>query len=214
MKIKGAIHICQVGQWKRSLTMILDNLKESGLYDATDSIDFCVVTNGEIDTTLQLPKSSYMLMGPTHLYERPTLLHLRNLAETDKEEVYYWYVHTKGLRWFGTEKESNVIDWINLLIYWNITQWKRAVASLTEGYETYGCNEHKDSVNPRHYSGNFWWSKSSHLKTLPATIGPEYNDPEFWSINTNTKWYCVFRSGLEGMGHYSSRYPPSKYQSL
>jgi hypothetical protein len=211
MKIRGVIHVCQIGDWKRSLTMILNELKSSGLYDITENIDFCIVSNEKVDTSFQISKTTCRFMGPTHLYERPALLHLRSLAETDSEEVYYWYVHTKGLRWFGTDKEDNVVDWIKLLLYWNITQWEKAVQSLDNGYDTYGCNQYQDSVHPSHYSGNFWWSRSSYLKTLPSIIGPNYNDPEFWIVNPTTKLYCVFRSGLEGMGHYTSRYSSKHY---
>jgi hypothetical protein len=192
--------------------MLLNELKSSGLYDATDHIDFCIVSDSTIDTSFQLPKTSCLFMGNIHQYERPTLLHLRKLADADEEEVMYWYIHTKGLRWFGTDRESNVIDWINLLLYWNIVQWRRAIVAL-ETHDTYGCNQYSDSKNPSHYSGNFWWSKSTHLKTLPVSIGPAYNDPEYWVITPATKMYCVFKSGLEGMGHYYNRYPSSIYRS-
>ena len=214
MKIRGIIHICQTGDWKRSLKMILAELKSSGLYEATENIDFCIVSDTEVDTSFQLPKSRCIFMGSTQLYERPALLHLRSLAAADEEEVCYWYVHTKGLRWFGTNKEANVIDWIKLLLYWNVDQWKRAINVLGKGYDTYGCNQYEDAYNPSHYSGNFWWSKSSYLKTLSDTIGPKYNDPEFWIIRPTTKLYCVFKSGLEGMGHYDARYPEHHYRPL
>jgi len=208
MRIRGVIHICQRGEWKRSLNMLLSELRKSGLYDATEHIYFCIVTDGPADTSFVLPKSRCMYMGAPPVYERSTLLYTRSLAEADEEDVFYWYLHTKGIRWFGTERELNVIDWIQLLLYWNVTQWKTAVHALQQGYDTYGCNQTYDPVN--HYSGNFWWATSRYLKRLPATIGSEYNDPEFWIMQSSPRWFCVFRSGLEGMGHYFNRYPLSR----
>lgn len=211
VKIRGVLHVCQVGDWKRSLSILMKSIMSSGLYDASESIDFCVLSpQGVVDALPQLPKTRIHWMGTPALYERPTLLHLRSKAVNDADPVYYWYVHTKGLRWFGTEREQPVLDWIQLLLYWNVDKWKKAVTELDTGFDVYGCNQTDVPIN--HYSGNFWWSTSSYLKTLPDTIGDGYNDPEFWIMRSNPKWACAFRSGLEGMGHYFNRYSPILYK--
>lgn len=209
MKIKGVIHICQVGDWKRSLSILMKSILSSGLYDVSESIDFCILSHRLEDVQCSLPKVNIYYKGHPALYERPSLLHLHEKSSRDIEEVYYWYLHTKGLRWFGTDRERNVLDWIDLLLYWNVHKWKEAVLQLGDGFDVYGCNQTFIPVN--HYSGNFWWAKSSYIKTLPNTIGSEYNDPEFWIMKSQPKWYCVFRSGLEGMGHYFNRYPSTLY---
>ena len=210
-RIRGVIHVCQIGPWKRSLTMLMRAIVKSGLYDVSESIELCIVTNTAPVIDIGLPKIKSILVGRPHEYERPTLLRLRSNAEQDTDEVFYWYVHTKGLRWFGTPKEENIIDWIDLLLHWNIYEWKQAVSALESGYHTYGCNQTNIPIN--HYSGNFWWSCSSHIRRLPKTIENGYNDPEFWITRpSDTRWMCIFRSGLEGMGHYDSRYPRNNYQ--
>ena len=211
MKIRGVVHICQLGEWRRSLSILMKSIVSSGLYDVSESIDFCVLSPREVPDDIQmLPKTSVRCVGTPALYERPTLLHLRNKAASDEDQVYYWYVHTKGLRWFGTEREQPVLDWIQLLLFWNVQQWKKAAAELDNGFDVYGCNQTNVPIN--HYSGNFWWATSSYLKTLPDTIGDGYNDPEFWIMRSNPKWSCVFRSGLEGMGHYFNKYPSILYK--
>lgn len=209
MRIRGVVHICQLGDWKRSLSMLMKSIVSSGLYDISESIDFCVVSNNFEHIQIGLPKIHQYYKGPASLYERPALLHLREKATSDTEEVYYWYLHTKGLRWFGTEREENVLDWIELLLYWNVQKWKEAVKQLQNGYDVYGCNQTYAPIN--HYSGNFWWSSSSYLKTLPDRIDEGYNDPEFWIMRSSPRWFCVHRSGLEGMGHYFHRYPSLLY---
>ena len=203
MKIRGVIHICQKGEWKRSFEILVKSLYLSGLLETTEKIDLCVVSDTEMDTSVFLPKSTYQFMGPCELYERPSLLHLRSLAEQDTEDVYYWYLHTKGLRWFGTKIQQNVLDWIQIMLYWNVILWKKAVYSLQYGYDTYGINYDKN-----HYSGNFWWSKSSHLKKLPSTIGQEYTDPEFWITQTSPK---IFYPYLSNFNHYHFAFPIERY---
>jgi len=214
MKIRGVIHICQKGDWKRALRMLVDGLYSRGLLTVTDQIDLCVVSDTEMDTSYIIPKSTYHFMGPTELYERPSLLYLQSLAKQDTEEVYYWYLHTKGLRWFGNEKEQNVLDWIQLLLYWNCTVWQHAVDALNDGYETYGCNE-TSVVFPgfpptSHYSGNFWWARSSYLRKLPDKIGSNYFHPEFWITSASPKLFCAFRSGID---HYYRSFPPHYYRA-
>ena len=211
MKIRGVIHICQKDGWKRSFEILVKSLYSSGLLEATEQIDLCVVSDTEMDTSIYLPKSKYHFMGPSELYERPSLLHLRKLAQEDTEDVSYWYLHTKGLRWFDTKKEQNVLEWIQIMLYWNITLWKKAVSSLQNGYDTYGPNlvdiiESKPVV--KHYSGNFWWSKSSYLKKLPSTIGIYYNDPEFWIMQMSPNAFCPYKSDVN---QYEISYPLELY---
>lgn len=206
MKIRGVIHVCQKGDWKRSLGMIVDALQSNGLDKITEDITACVVSDTEMDTSVMIPNATYRFMGPTHLYERPALLHLRRLAAEDTEEVYYWYVHTKGLRWFGTSTESNVVDWIRMMLYWNLQRWEIAVQKLQEGYSSCGCNLY---MHVPFYAGNFWWATSDCLRKLPETIGPDYNDPEFWVLLSDPKPYCLHMSDVD---HYQSSYPEERYR--
>jgi len=102
------------------------------------------------------------------------------------------------------------LDWINLLIYWNIEKWKDAILAL-DTYDTYGCNFYKnDNVNPDHYSGNFFWVSSEHLKKLNTIIGPKYNDPEFWLFNTLS--YNYFEIYNSKINHYELPYPSYLYK--
>jgi len=209
MKIRGVIHICQTGDWRRSLQILTDSLYSSGLFEVTEQIDLCVVSDAEMDTSISIPKSTYHFMGPSNLYERPSLLYLQNLAKQDTEDVYYWYLHTKGLRWFGTKNESNILDWIRIMLYWNVLLWKKAVSTLEHGYDTYGANAVIDSLKyPNHYSGNFWWSKSSYLKKLPSTIGPNYNDPEYWLLQLSPNVFCPYESKVN---QYDVSHPLESY---
>lgn len=208
MKLRGFIHVCQLPGWERSFKLLLDALNSSGLYAASDSIVCGVVHNGHLDTSFAdgLPKLRVVDMGNCNKYERPTLQLMLNEA-TASGPFYAYYLHTKGLRWWGTSNEGNVRDWIDLMLYWNVEQWRNAVQALARGYDTYGCNE---SQSPsRHYSGNFWWATSAYLQRLPQDIGTNYLDPEMWLLQLpDANAFCAFRSNVD---HYWTAFKRAQY---
>lgn len=217
----GYFHICQIGHWQRSFHMIINAVIQSGLFAAANEIRFCILTYSTTPEKTDHPiwtdpKIHIVYIGTPSEYERPTLLHMRNSAHTDPISTKYFYLHTKGIRWFNTPQETYIVDWIKLLIYWNIERWLDADDVLNK-YDTYGCNYYCGDKWPKHYSGNFFWTTRRHLNTLPTTIGPGYYDPEFWLcssglIRGQPNCYNAFSSKLEGMGHYAEPYPENLYR--
>ncbi len=205
------IHVCQKGDWKRSFKMIMDKIRDSGLYESCSEIRCCVLNDVCLDSDPILidKKINIFYLGTTDNYERPTLLHMKNANDNAK----YLYCHTKGLRWFGTPQETNVVDWIKLLLYWNIVKWKNAVKELDE-YDTYGCN-YIDKPVP-HYSGNFFWITRKHLDQLDNHIGNDYNDPEFWILRKSCRKFISYTSKLANVewGHYGNKYPEELYNTM
>ena len=64
--------------------------------------------------------------------------------------------------------------------------------------------------NPCHYSGNFWWSKSSYIKRLSSCGNLTYNDPEFWlTRNENGKYVSLWNSNCSVL--YHELYEKEKY---
>jgi predicted O-linked N-acetylglucosamine transferase (SPINDLY family) len=208
-KIICYFHICQREGWKISFDMFMNALKKYGLYKKTHQIRCGVVNDNGVlidDARFHDKKISIIYIGKSEEYERPTLLHMRKMSET--EDVMYYYLHTKGIQHFGKPYQQNIVDWINLLIYWNIEKWELAVSLLSK-YNTYGCN-----FLENHYSGNVWWAQSCHIKLLPTVIGCGYTDPEVWILTCLDKAYCVYNSGLEGSGHYNTVFPRIKYEKF
>jgi len=209
-KIVGYFHICQKPGWEKSFDLIFPKIKESGLYDATDEINIGIVNNdGHVidDFRLNDPKFKITYFGGEENYERPTLYLMRTNVDIYPADSIYWYVHSKGLRHFGQWNESCVIDWIKFLVYWNIEKWNIAVKIL-EMYDTYGCNKYENI----HYSGNFWWTTSSHLKNLPVHIEDYYTAPEDWICIKKDKMFNIYSSGLQGCGHYSQNLDEDSYR--
>jgi hypothetical protein len=209
MKIIGYFHICQKGDWERSFDMIFNYVKNYGLYDITSEIRLGILNDtGNIIENYRLEDSKFKIFffGDSTLYERPSLLHMKNSCTTDGDDVYYWYVHTKGLRHFSTPRESYVIDWIKLLLYWNIRKWNLAIEKL-KIHDTYGCNV----LDETFYSGNFWWATSKHIYNLPSTIPEHYIAPEEWIFMINKNYCEIYSSDIQGEGHYNMNFPEYNY---
>ena len=211
MDIIGYIHICQKGEWKRSFEMLIACIKKTKLYKNIKAIRLGILNNDGVlieDEILNDPLFEIIHIGKSSEYERPTLLHMRKKSES--EDVNYFYLHTKGIRHFGSPNEQQIIDWINLMLYWNIEQWKLAIEKL-KIYDTYGCN----IITGRHYSGNFWWANSTHIRELPTQIESYYTAPEDWvHKKKDIKIYTVYNSGYQGMGHYTKCFPREKYENV
>lgn len=207
--IIGYFHVCQKEGWERSFDIIFSEIKKSGLYDRTSEIRVGIVNDlGSLidNSRFHDSKIKIILIANSNEYERPTLLHMRVHADIDNVNTCYYYVHTKGITHWGKSNESFIVDWINFLLYFNITKWKFAL-SVLEFMDTYGCN----AIHKQHYSGNFWWSNSSHLKKLNVYIPDYYTAPEDYICTVNDKMFNIFSSGLQGMGHYSNPYPSENY---
>lgn len=218
--IIGYFHICQTTNWRRSFDLIMIKIRSSGLYDVSKEIRLGIVNDKDYiiqDERLNDPKFVIVVHRHSSEFERPTLLHMREYSEKDPEKTVYWYAHTKGLRHFGGEAEKNVLDWINLLLYWNMKQWKMAIQMLNY-YDTYGCNGVNSYLSDvamwdQHYSGNFWWANRSYISILPNHIGPKYCDPEFWICKKKDNLFCnIYTNSLAGGQNYCYRLDPNLYE--
>jgi hypothetical protein len=145
-----------------------------------------------------------------------------------EEDFNVLYLHTKGVTKPGYQQ---IIDWTNLLSYFNINKWQDRLKDLEDndcsGVNFFGnpddINHHPSTWGygkaPLHYSGNFWWSKSSHIKNLPNMSNwlPDGNYlrwrvmAEMWLCQIpDGKYSCAWQSNIN---HYQQNYPKELYES-
>jgi hypothetical protein len=184
--IIGYIHVCEKGEWQKSYDLLIDSVKGYGLYDNTTEIRLGIIYDEDLimDKRFDDPKIKIIYKGNSKEYERPTLLHMKKSSNSDPPGTLYYYLHTKGIRWFGTKEEDGVVEWIKSMLYWNIQKWKDAVEIL-KTYETYGCH-----YNNLHYVGNFWWATKEHILKLSDVIPDYYTAPEDWVLTNKDNMYC------------------------
>jgi len=210
MNIYIYIHICCINNWKNIFFKLYSSIKTSGLYNIIKGIKCNVLSLNNIDLDFfnDLNDSKIEILGihkNFELYETPTinLLYDHSL----KEDFYVLYIHTKGVK--HNDKNINVLDWINYLIYFNIQKYDICIKSLID-YDTVGVNLYKGDENtPIHYSGNFWWSKSEYIKKLEKCIYTKYISPEVWLTEKNIgRYLSLWNSNIN---HYNERYEEHNY---
>jgi len=225
MKTYVYINVAVLGTVNLVLSNIIKNVKESGLYDFCDGV--YLVINGDIsllDVDLSGDKMNVIenrkdISG----YEFPSLV--RIFDHSLEEEFSVLYMHTKGV----SKSNPFIDDWVNLLIYFNVNKWKDRLLDLDYNDCTginYSGNpddikEHPStwgySKVPMHYSGNFWWSKSNHIKKLthPILWIPDENLTR-WRMMCEM-WICSYSEGKYNnaynsiVDHYHTPYPKELY---
>ena len=151
----------------------------------TQAKNVYVMLNGDLTEFLDLatllennPNVRIVHTNPdASLMEWPGLTHLKNYCDAAADDEYVMYFHIKGV----THLTNTAIhDWRRYLEYWNIDRWQDCVAKLDQGFETVGTNFINEPFlgidrqirNWNHYSGNFWWARSSYIKRLKPLPHP------------------------------------------
>lgn len=162
---------------------------DSGLYDATEKINLTIL--GDLNQTNTLVDYIFSRYNKYHfrflsrdleLFEWPTLSAIYDDAK--KSDFDLWYVHTKGVSNCRPDVPSwiqhNLRSWRGVMSYYVIKQHEHCKRMLNSGIDAAGPLFVSD---PPYFAGNFWWSKSSHIKTLALPKGSR-NEAEGW-IGTN-----------------------------
>jgi len=220
------INVAVMGSVNEVLSNLLIRIKESGLYDNCDVIN--LIVNGDINQlTVDIENPKYRIINnykDVSPQEFPTLDLI--WRESQEEDFNVLYIHTKGV----SRNHPFIVDWTNFLSHFNINKWQDRLEELKENDCT-GCNlrGNSDDVNfhpmywgygkaPKHYSGNFWWSKSSHIKKLcnPISWMPT-EDFTRWRMMCEM-WVCqlpdakYYNAHTSTVDHYQSPYPKELYE--
>lgn len=191
-KVLVYIHVATISRWRDILIDMLMTMKLSGLLSLDADLVIGVVGNAEEVKQLIFATEGRFIPGTGQVqiiplstdvqrWEIPSMNYLREFALTQGKlgkRVNVLYVHTKGA--FGHGDPAVVWQWRKRLEHMLVFNFKTCLHLLDRGFDTVGVNavnmfveehEFKMKVNPEHawhYSGNFWWTTSSHLARLPA----------------------------------------------
>jgi len=96
-------------------------------------------------------------------YEFPTLSRMKEDCDSTNENFSVLYLHLKGLTSGGNEWRSKMLDVVvdkHEECLSCLNEYHAAGTLLSMPYEAKG-------KFPWHFSGNFWWSTSKHIRNLP-----------------------------------------------
>jgi len=110
--------------------------------------------------------------GQPNLFEGQTLKLLHDRCKEVDIDVLYF--HSKGT----ISASAPVACWREILNHYCITKWPSAVNRLSQA-DVVGVKD--ASSQDLTMSGNFWWSKSSHIKNLPNPLSSNLytTDPNY-----------------------------------
>jgi hypothetical protein len=189
IKIFGVYFICCINNY-------LDIVKEQlailnkGLINITTKV-LVFVTNYnkenclELDNILNCYDNFEIITSEHNLYEKYAINNYKNFI---KEENYYlYYFHTKGLKKSDDPLFNVYKSRRQLLNYYTLEQYNINI-ELLQFYDAVGCS--LQLYPKKHFSGNFWWSKSSYLQNL-KNVNDNYLSPEMYVLSNDN---CNFIS--------------------
>jgi hypothetical protein len=200
--IYGIYYICCIGNYLNIINEQINTLIISGLYEISDQI-LCFVCNVKNDCLDILKKYDKIKIIQTNenLYEK---FAINQYKEYLKGEYYLFYIHTKSV----SRKEICYINWRNLCDYFTIYKWRLNI-ELLNYYDCIGIN--LKNFPKKHYSGNFWWSKSEHLDRL-LDINDSYLSPEMYICSySKTNYVSLYQSYIN---HGDTEYPNYLYNNI
>jgi hypothetical protein len=195
------IHVCCLFNYVEVFRSLIQCIHQSGLYDAVDEIRCCVLGHvdvGVFQTLMQAhPKIKIHASSPdVSLHEVFTINTLHE--DCKHESMNVLYLHTKGIT---KSANVNVKCWVQYMCFFLIDKYKECF-ELLKVHDTVGVNLHDDPV--LHYSGNFWWATSAHIKNLSPCSRSSYYSPEFWLTEKRIgKHHCMWESNVD---HYHQPY--------
>lgn len=193
-------HIAQMGEWREVVADQLNFITTTGLYDAVDGIFVGMLGN----ETIELPEKCQFIYRSNDLNEAelPTLNKLHE--HSNREDFNVLYLHTKGVSWQSQGKNRDcLIAWRKYMEYFCVERWNECIAHL-HNHDAVGVQwMNKSDAFNGHFSGNFWWSKSEYIRTLPnvnnVVLTPYHSmiprmKAEFWlgsheNINSKSLFY-------------------------
>jgi hypothetical protein len=195
--IYGVYFICCLNNYLDIVEEQLNVLCSSGLYSETNKL-FLFITmyktennkteNNELDILIErydIQQKFTLIKTPDNLYEKFAINNYKKYI-TDSD-YYLYYFHTKGVSRINKQRNF-YIGRRRILNYYTLNKYKINIELLSK-YDAVGCSL---SLYPKiHFSGNFWWSKSSYLNTLHDVISDNYLAVEMY-ILSNPK--CNFVS--------------------
>ena len=185
--IFGVYFICCANNYLDVVKEQIDILN-NGLINITTKV-LIFITNYNQETCLELDNilsnndKFVLIKSPDNLYEKYAINNYKQYI-TEKE-YYLYYFHTKGLKDINDPLFHVFKSRRQILNYYTLVQYNINI-ELLKTYDAVGCSLHL--YPKKHFSGNFWWSKSSYLENL-ENINDKYLSPEMYVLSNNNCKY-------------------------
>lgn len=202
-RVVGAWHIAMMNEWVSMVTEQETRLIKSGLLKATEKVIVGIAGDDDVSKwkmSPELASKAVVVRGRLEDYEHLTLSVLHKESRTN-DDFKAWYMHTKGISGHG-DKEA-IRDWRLVMEHFVIDRYEDCIAALSS-CDACGVNKRP---SPPHFSGNFWWANSSHLKRLPLITDKSRGFAEMWIGGGKARLFELHSCDV----YYDKTYPESRY---
>ena len=164
-------HFTNIGKGYEIFLEQISNIKTSGLYD---KLDFIFVTMlGPHIKLCEDYKIKIVYYSPNELeWEFPTIKLIKSFSDNvNNKKINLLYIHNKGVL-----NKKYAKEWRDYLNHFLIFSHDTCLHYLNEGRDCVGVNInlHGGANCCRcHFSGNFWWSNTDYIKSLPLFVNKE-----------------------------------------
>jgi len=227
MKTFVYIHACVIGAWKDIIENQLSKILNYGLYNQVDEVRVCLYgdqferqkAKNFLHSIIRDKLNIRFETDNITLGEKNTLEILSEDSHNE-DDFKALYLHTKGnSSKFDNNKHMTlcVRDWVDYMLYFNVVRWNECV-ELLDKFDVCGVNLQIDSrsyTKGWHYSGNFWWANSGHIKKLRTKIESMHPsgsrlDAEQWLCSES---FCAASLWQSQHNHYKDRYESLMYEN-
>ena len=173
MKLNVYYHIWAPQNDPLVMFLVDEQLKRLELHSLTSQakLNVCVVGKAAKEISAQIARRPYVNLRKVITKDDGWELHtIKVLQEDCKQDpdLKVMYMHTKGLSHYYQVNDkpnfaTNVNTWRHFMEMVCIDRWKECVSELSE-FDAIGMNLMSKPFT--HFSGNFWWSKASHIVKL------------------------------------------------
>jgi hypothetical protein len=207
-------HVATIGEYQEIFDEIYTQFVESNLIDNVETINLCIVGQGDLNVQLN-DKIRIYQDSDVNSGEFFTLDKIKFFSDYSEENYKILYIHTKGVT---TPNNECIIDWRKYMTYFNVCQYQKCFDLLDE-YDSCGVDLVNDPA--LHYSGNFWWANSSYIKKLPTINEIKFpktppilsirHNCEFWIGMGNGKLKSLWNSNINVYERHLHNYPKDNY---
>lgn len=189
-------HICGLDDFKKIINEQYQTIIKSGLINNITKIFISYVGDNEKDLDTFLSQNEKLTLAVYNKdisqFERPCLHFMYDWCQSHHANILY--IHSKGIRWLvDGGRYKNILEWRRMMEYFLIENYKVCLNKLIN-FDCIGCN----FINPpdnliykinnekhnAHFSGNFWWSKSSWIRKLPSRIIPNISSLDIYETKS------------------------------
>jgi hypothetical protein len=215
------IHSCNIKETgTKTLDYLIDKINNSGLINNLDKI-FINNIGIPIENVYGDKFEINNYSKDINLFELPTINMIHDFSEINSD-CNILYLHTKGISHINNllTQQNNIKNWVDMMLYFLVENFELCIYKLNNN-DAVGCNYYTTPEEAYHlackdhvtlnFSGNFWWSKSNFIKTLPKldiTENINKYDAELWLCKNDPKVHVLHNSHVN---HYYQNYPRERY---